>query len=183
MDLTTLPLFPLHTVLFPGGLLALQVFEVRYLDLMKRCERSGEPFGVVCLQGGHEVRRAPRPGEAATTEVLADLGTLATLERIEHPQPGLVWVQVRGGQRFRLQRTQVLPHGLWTGHAQLLPDDQPVAVPAELASLGQRLHGVLTAMASQEGAPPMPAPGGDPFWQDAGRPANRLAQSPTFPPT
>jgi uncharacterized protein len=47
MDTTALPLFPLHTVLFPGGDLPLQIFEVRYLDLMKRCEQSGEPFGVV----------------------------------------------------------------------------------------------------------------------------------------
>jgi Lon protease-like protein len=59
MDLNALPLFPLGTVLFPGGWLPLQIFEVRYLDLMKRCERSGEPFGVVSLQSGQEVRRAP----------------------------------------------------------------------------------------------------------------------------
>ena len=44
-----LPLFPLQTVLFPGGLLPLKVFEARYLDLMGHCMRSGEPFGVVCM--------------------------------------------------------------------------------------------------------------------------------------
>lgn len=87
MDLTALPLFPLHTVLFPGGLLPLQIFEVRYLDLMKRCEKTGEPFGVVSLQSGHEVRRAPRPGEAegagSSAETLAHIGTLAMLDRLE----------------------------------------------------------------------------------------------------
>lgn len=176
MDLTALPLFPLHTVLFPGGLLPLQIFEVRYLDLMKRCEQSGEPFGVVCLQSGHEVRRAPRPGEGSSAETLAHVGTLATLERIEHPQPGLMLVQARGTQRFTLDSARVLPHGLWTGAIQLLPDDAPAAVPAELASLSQRLQDALTAMANQEGAPPLPAPPGDPHWQDAGWLSNRWAE-------
>ncbi|MBA4111728.1 MAG: peptidase S16 [Leptothrix sp. (in: Bacteria)] len=181
MDLTALPLFPLHTVLFPGGLLPLQIFEVRYLDLMKRCEQSGAPFGVVCLQSGHEVRRAPRPGEAegassGNTETLAQIGTLAKLERIEHPQPGLMLVQARGTQRFKIDSAHLLPHGLWTGAIQLLPDDTPAAVPAELAALSQRLQDAFTAMAAQQGEQPMPAPPGDPRWQDAGWLSNRWAE-------
>lgn len=181
MDLTALPLFPLHTVLFPGGLLPLQIFEVRYLDLMKRCEQSGEPFGVVCLQSGHEVRRAPRPGEGSSAETLAHVGTLATLERIEHPQPGLMLVQARGTQRFTLDSAQVLPHGLWTGAIQLLPDDAPATVPAELASLSQRLQDALTAMAAHQGAQHLPAPQGDLRWQDAGWLSNRWAESLPLP--
>ncbi|MBC7701311.1 MAG: LON peptidase substrate-binding domain-containing protein [Massilia sp.] len=173
MDFTALPLFPLHTVLFPGGLLSLQIFEVRYLDLMKRCEKTGEPFGVVSLQSGHEVRRAPRPGE---TETLAPIGTLATLERIEHPQPGLMLIQARGTQRFTLQSSHLLPHGLWTCAIQLIPDDIPAAVPAELASFSQRLQGTLTAMAGQDDTLPLPAPPDDPRWQDAGWLANRWAE-------
>ena len=178
MNLTALPLFPLHTVLFPGGLLPLQVFEVRYLDLMKRCEKSGEPFGVVCLMSGHEVRRAPRKTDApegGTHETLAPIGTLATLERIEHPQAGLILVQARGGQRFRLQHSQFLPHGLRTGTVELLAEDTTVAVPAELASLGQRLQLALHAVA-EEGLLDVPAPPGDPRWQDAGWVSNRWAE-------
>lgn len=181
MDTTQLPLFPLHTVLFPGGLLSLQVFEVRYLDLVKRCEQSGEPFGVVCLQSGHEVRHAPRPGEApgqdgGHTETLANIGTLATLERIEHPQAGLMLVQARGGQRFKIDHAHVLPHGLWTATVRPLPDDAPAALPLELASLSRRLQGALHAMAGQEGAPPPPAAPGDPRWDDAGWLSNRWAE-------
>jgi Lon protease-like protein len=55
-----LPLFPLQTVLFPGGLLMLKVFEARYLDLVTQCLRSGRPFGVVCLRQG--ARSAAPPG-------------------------------------------------------------------------------------------------------------------------
>lgn len=173
MSFASLPLFPLQTVFFPDGLLPLQIFEVRYLDLMKRCERSGEPFGVVCLLSGHEVRRA---GPATEAESLAPIGTLARLERIAHPRPGLVLIEARGAQRFRLDSTQQLPHGLWTGAAQVLPDDAPTPVPPELASLGPRLQGVFKALSAREGAPPPPAPPDDPRWHDAGWLANRWAE-------
>ena len=56
-SLQALPLFPLGTVLFPGGLLPLRIFEVRYLDMIGRCHKAGAPFGVVCLSEGSEVRR------------------------------------------------------------------------------------------------------------------------------
>lgn len=61
----SVPLFPLGTVLYPGGLLPLQIFEVRYLDMIGKCHRSGSPFGVVTLTKGSEVRRpdAGQPGE------------------------------------------------------------------------------------------------------------------------
>ncbi len=56
MLVTDLPLFPLQTVLFPGGLLSLKVFEARYLDLMAVCLRESRPFGVVALRRASEVR-------------------------------------------------------------------------------------------------------------------------------
>jgi Lon protease-like protein len=175
MNLTALPLFPLHTVLFPGGLLPLQIFEVRYLDLIKRCEASGEPFGVVCLQSGNEVRRAPRTGEArAPTETFAPVGTLAKLELVARPQPGLLFVQARGDQRFKLGASQALPHGLWTAAVELLPNDAIVPPPPELAELSPRLQRALNAMAD-DGEPAVPAPS-DPCWQDAGWLANRWAE-------
>lgn len=175
MTLDALPLFPLHTVLFPGGLLPLQIFEVRYLDLMRRCEASGEPFGVVSLVRGHEVWRAPQPGETASpAEALADVGTLATLEQVEHPQPGLMLVRCRGGQRFRLGAHAQQAHGLWTGQATLLPDDPPVPVPDELASLAPRLQDALRALG--EDLPAAIVRATDPRWQDAGWLANRWSE-------
>src|SRR3954454_7885866 len=78
-----LPLFPLGTVLFPDGLLPLQVFEVRYLDMIGRCRRQGSPFGVVSLVQGAEVRVA-----GAGTERFATIGTLAVIREFDAPQPG-----------------------------------------------------------------------------------------------
>ena len=138
--LQALPLFPLSTVLFPGGVLPLQVFEVRYLDLMNRCEQSGEPFGVIGLSSGEEVRRAPKAGQAqAPGESLMDVGTAAQLEQVTRPQAGLMGVLARGTRRFRLHRSHVLPHGLWMGDVEWLPDDLPAACPDELLPLSRRL--------------------------------------------
>ena len=57
LTLQSLPLFPLGAVLFPGGVLPLRIFEVRYLDMISRCRKAGAPFGVVLLTQGTEVRR------------------------------------------------------------------------------------------------------------------------------
>jgi len=178
MDLEALPLFPLNTVLFPGGWLPLQIFEVRYLDLMKRCERSGEPFGVVCLESGNEMRRAPDAGGAPSAESFAPVGTLAQLVSVSHPQPGLMFVVAQGLQRFALTKARQLPHGLWVGDARLLADDVPAAVPvdlADLAHLGERLREVLPAIVEEEGLPEVPAADAG-CWEDAGWVANRWAE-------
>ncbi len=175
MDLTDLPLFPLNTVLFPGGWLPLQIFEVRYLDLMKRCERSGEPFGVVSLQSGHEVRRAPDARGAPTAETFAPVGTLAQLVQVSQPQPGLLIVVAQGTQRFALGPTRQLPHGLWVGDVRMLDDDAPAAVPPELQSLAERLRTVLPAIVDEEGLPALPEADAA-CWHDAGWVANRWAE-------
>ena len=54
-----IPLFPLNTVLFPGGPLPLRIFEARYIDLVRRCLREGTGFGVVLITEGEEAGTAP----------------------------------------------------------------------------------------------------------------------------
>lgn len=136
-----LPLFPLQTVLFPHGMLSLRIFEVRYLDLMQRCRKDDAPFGVVCLQQGSEVRRAPTEGEGTQEpEVLHDVGTLAYIEHFERPQPGLMLVRCRGGRRFRLLGTELLKHGLWTGEVELLEEEPHASVPADLVPVRDSLR-------------------------------------------
>ena len=90
LTLLSLPLFPLGTVLFPGGSLPLQIFEVRYLDMIGKCHRSGSPFGVVTLTKGSEVRRpdAGQPGgDGFAEETFHPVGTLATITDFSSPQP------------------------------------------------------------------------------------------------
>ena len=102
LTLTSLPLFPLAAVLLPGGHLALRVFEVRYLDMVRKCQQAGAPFGVVCLRSGSEVRKAGAPQEQ-----LHAVGTLARITQLQSPQPALIHLECEGTQRFHIQRSLV----------------------------------------------------------------------------
>ena len=155
-DVKPLPLFPLGTVLFPGALLPLQLFELRYLQMIGECERHGTGFGVVTLSQGREVHR---PGEAA--EQFETMGTRVQIERIERPQPGLVKVWCRGMGKFRIEATQQRSDGLWTGQVQALPPEPAVQVPEDLRHLSAQMHEVLTQLSAQ--------PSEVPHWAEAWR--------------
>jgi len=145
---TRLPLFPLRTVLFPGGHLPLQIFEVRYLDMVQRAHRDGSPFGVVCLTEGEEVRRGADGG--FQTEAFHTVGTLARIEHFDRPQPGLLSIRCSGQQRFRLARFECLPHGLWVGDAETLPDDPVVPIPSDLEHTALALERVVADLKAQD---------------------------------
>nr|WP_235578327.1 LON peptidase substrate-binding domain-containing protein [Pseudorhodoferax sp. Leaf267] len=166
-----LPLFPLSTVLYPGGLLPLRIFEVRYLDMIGQCHRNGTPFGVVALQQGREVRRA-----GAAVEKFHAVGTLARIVQYEATQPGLLTIACEGAQRFRIQDHRQLPHGLWTADTELLPGDQAVAIPEDLQHVGDALEHLLQGFAEQ-GLPEAQWPVAKP-WQrdDCGWLANRWCE-------
>jgi len=171
LNLQSLPLFPLGTVLFPGGLLPLRIFEVRYLDMIGRCHRTGAPFGVVSLVQGEEVRR---PGSGP--ESFATVGTLATIETLEHPRPGLMMVRILGGQRFRIGSSEQLRHGLWVADVQQLDPDLVVPVPEDLqptsTALGRLIHSLQEKSAANEPIPIAPP------WRldDCGWVANRWCE-------
>lgn len=171
LTLTSLPLFPLDTVLFPGGVLTLRVFEVRYLDMVRKCRHAGAPFGVVGLTAGQEVRH---PG--APDEQFHDQGTLATIEQMEAPQPGLITLRCRGAQRFRITHKNHLAHGLWVADVEQLPGDPHVPVPDDLQRTASMLAQVLTTLREREpGAVLHPQPTPEQL-QDCGWVANRWCE-------
>ena len=151
-----LPLYPLGTVLFPGALLPLQLFELRYLQMIGECERQGSGFGVVTLTQGREVHR---PGAAA--EQFEALGTRVQIERIERPQPGLVMVWCRGIEKFRIDATQQRSNGLCIGQVQALSTEPAVQVPEDLQYLSEQMHKALTQLSAQ--------PSVVPHWAEAWR--------------
>jgi Lon protease-like protein len=165
-----IPLFPLNTVLFPDGRLALQVFEVRYLDMIKRCIADSEEFGVVALAEGEEVRK---PGQQ---ETLAPIGTLARIVDWTSPLPALLHITCLGTQRFRVHATEQLKHGLWMADIERLPDDMTVPIPAEQQDVANALGSVIRSL-QQRGVTPAQMPMGAPYRLDeSGWVANRWCE-------
>jgi len=161
-----LPLFPLRTVLFPGGLLSLKVFEARYLDLMGDCLRESRPFGVVALNRGPEVR-------GAADEVgFEAMGTMAELIDIDSQQPGILQVRCRGTHRFTRGETTQRSDGLWMTAAQPVADDEVVLPDARLIGTVRGLANAIATLKTQ-GAEPFLEPH---LFDQAGWVANRWCE-------
>jgi len=165
-DRAELPLFPLQTVLFPGGLLSLKVFEARYLDLMADCLRERSAFGVVALKRGSEVRQGGGKVEFEAT------GVRAELIDVDSAQPGILQVRCKGLARFSIENRVQQGDGLWRARTRELPEDETLA-PTEA------LVGTVNGLANAIGA--LKAQGTEPFlapyrFDDAGWVANRWCE-------
>jgi len=130
-ELTEIPLFPLHPVLFPGGLLPLQVFEPRYLDMVARCMREGTPFGVVLIRRGNDARLT----RDASQPQIFDVGTEARIVDFNQLSGGRLGVVVRGGRKFRVRRAREQPDHLLIGEVEILPDEPLVTMGEEYQEL------------------------------------------------
>jgi len=171
LTLSSLPLFPLGTVLFPGGLLPLRIFEVRYLDMIARCHKAGAPFGVVSLTRGSEVRVA-----GAAPEAFSAVGTLAVITSFDAPSPGLMANQCTGAQRFRITARDQLRHGLWVADVQRMDMDMAVPVPPDLQGTANALEKVIHTLQQRAGSPEQ-LPILEPFQlDDCGWVANRWCE-------
>ena len=137
------PLFPLSSALFPKSVLYLNIFEVRYLHLIRRAHSEGIEFGVVPLAQGKEVQKA---GEV---ETLHEWGCLARLEKMEEIQPAVLAVKCVGTQRFKLGAHTRGAYGLWSGDIEPMKDTLG-AVPTQHQGLADRL-GALIAQSQREG--------------------------------
>jgi Lon protease-like protein len=163
---SALPLFPLQSVLFPGGLLSLKVFEARYLDLVSECLRTQRPFGVVALRQGQEVRRE---GEAVAFEAV---GCLAELIEVDSEQAGILQLRCRGTQRFRITSTRQRDDGLWLAQVDWIDPDEAVLPSEGFVDSAQALANAIQ-MLRQRG----PLPFLEPFrFEEAGWIANRWCE-------
>lgn len=149
-----IPLFPLSQGMLPDGMLQLNIFEVRYLDLIKRCQREAIPFGVVGLAQGQEVQI---PDEVPK---LHRIGTLAHLQNMQTIQPALLQVLCKGSLRFELIGHERGPFGVWYAQVQYLPADTPQPIPAALQPLANMLGRLIadTQQAGSEHALPIFSP-------------------------
>lgn len=167
LTLVSLPLFPLHTVLFPGGYLPLRVFEPRYRTMVRCCREQGAPFGVVTLLTGDEVRTASPQALASFHPV----GTMARIEGVTPLRSGLELIHCLGQDRFHINASRQLTSGLWVADVQLLVADRPTPIPADLVHSATALQQVLQKLSQQHPGPSMPTQ-----FTDCGWVANRWCE-------
>ena len=152
LTLTSLPLFPLSTVLYPGGLLPLRIFEVRYLDMISKCHKTGAPFGIISLTEGTEVRRPG--GDGFAPEAFSAIGTLATISEYSAPQAGLLVIRCAGVQRFKISRHEKLRHGLWIADVARLENDMAISIPPDLQKAATALEKLIQSVKPADGSTP-----------------------------
>ena len=128
-----IPIFPLNTVLFPGGPLPLRIFESRYIDMVSTCMKSDTPFGVLLIKDGDG------EGLATTYEV----GTLAKITDFYQGSDGVLGITALGQQRFRLMSSDRQPDGLNIGEVKVIEPEASIPLPHEFRQLADMLANVL----------------------------------------
>ena len=140
MDGSIIALFPLHTVLFPGGPLPLRIFETRYTDMVRRCMREQQPFGVVLIQEGDEA------GPVATT---ATVGCSARIVDFYTLKDGFLGISCVGDRKFRVLRVWRAPDGLNMGEVTWLEAEPAHALPEEYERLGDTVRRAVDELSQQ----------------------------------
>ena len=164
-----IPLFPLGTVLFPEGVIALKIFEARYLDMIKQCLREKTEFGVVSIIKNGDAQDLNLPA------TFSKIGTLAQIEEFDPVQPALYMTKSLGTQRFKLLNSSQQANGLWIGEIELLENDPITPIPAEHQKVAKLLDEIISVIQSEDllGDAPFKKPYKT---DDCGWVSNRLAE-------
>jgi len=157
--MTRIALFPLNTVVFPGGEIELRIFEPRYLRMVSDCLSRSEPFGLCLIRKGSEVGAAAQPFR---------VGTLARIVDWEQRRDGLLGITARGECRFIASKPEINAMQLLTAEVELLDEPPPIAIPEQFAPLRELLRRIL----EQLPAPPK----SEPQYDDACWVGGRLAE-------
>jgi Lon protease-like protein len=131
-----LPIFPLGTVLFPGGALPLRVFETRYVDMTRDCLKNEHPFGVCLIREGREV------GAPAVPE---KVGCIARIVECDMQQLGVINLLTRGEERFRILKSSSTSQGLVVADIEPIPPERDTPVPPEYEDCARLLLRLVDA--------------------------------------
>lgn len=129
-----IPLFPLKSIVFPGGLLLLRIFEPRYLDMVRDCMRSNNGFGVCAIYEGRET---------GATAKIHEIGTLVKVVDFEMLPDGLLGITAKGERKFKLAANHVRPNQLRMGRIYYLPEEPYQLIPEEHSRLAELLRRIF----------------------------------------
>lgn len=159
-------LFPLGSVLFPGGLLPLRIFETRYIDLVRKSMRDDTGFGIVLILDG---------AEAGPVAGVCSVGTYGRIVDFSRQPDGLLGIVVQGQRRFRILERYKARDGLNRAQIEWLDEAPEVALPIGFAELAPALDQVLERAGEPYAAMPRRL-------DDAGWVAARLTEILPLPP-
>jgi uncharacterized protein len=141
IELKNLPIFPLNSVLFPGGMLSLRIFETRYLDMISECMRTQTPFGVCLITQGDEV------GFAADH---VEVGCLAQITDFDQEQPGILKIAAVGTKRFKVLSRKIDSTRLVRAHVELIAEDFVAEVPPSMVNCVTLLQQIIQDLTKTE---------------------------------
>jgi len=134
------PLFPLNMTLFPGGRIPLQVFETRYLDMVKACLKQQHGFIIISIKEGQEVGERPE---------IYNVGTYAEIVDFETLPSGLFGITAEGQQRVSLSNIQQQHDQLLLADIEYIEAEFEQTVPAEFQHLVDILKSIKNNPAIQ----------------------------------
>jgi Lon protease-like protein len=142
----TVPIFPLNTVLFPGSLLPLKIFEVRYMDMAKECLKSSSPFGICLIREGEEV---------GTPAVPEPVGCLARIADCDVEDLGVLKVRAEGMERFRIVSAETRKQGLIVGEIEELAVEPETGDAPGMADCAEFLRKVIAGIGAERFKEPL----------------------------
>jgi Lon protease-like protein len=142
----TVPIFPLNTVLFPGAILPLKIFEVRYMDMAKECLKNSSQFGICLIREGEEV---------GTPAVPEPVGCLARIADCDVEDLGVLKVRAEGLERFRIVSSGVNKQGLIVGEIEEIALEPEADNAPGMAECADFLHKVIAAIGSERFSEPL----------------------------
>ena len=129
-----LPIFPLNTVLFPGGTLPLRIFEARYMDMVRDCMREAREFGICLLRKGREVNGPAQP---------ESIGCRARIRDWNMEQLGVLQISTMGTERFRIMELRSESSGLLRATTDELELEAPTSVPQRFIACVELLQRII----------------------------------------
>lgn len=129
-----IPLFPLASIVMPGGLLPLRLFERRYIDMVKDCFKTNTGFGVCLIRDGRESNGPAEP---------YPMGTLVSIVDFDQGADGLLHITAQGDREFSIVNYSIEENQLLTGDIQLKPERVPTPMDLDFEPLAQKLDLIL----------------------------------------